>query len=180
MESENFVAQSPADNLFQPNKCAAAYKENLFRIDLDILLMRMFSASLGWDVATATLKNFQQRLLYTLSRYVSSDADVVCFPADLVDFVDIDDSYLGSLDIVIGILKETQNDVFNVLADVTGFGQSRCISDAKWHIENFCKRTRQQSFSRSSRPYDQDIALLDFDVRVGIHRLIFRTAGLKD
>jgi len=46
METENFVAESPTDYFVQADKCATANKQNLFGIYLDVLLVRMFAASL--------------------------------------------------------------------------------------------------------------------------------------
>ena len=68
---------------------------------------------------------------------------------------------LGALDVVIGVLQQAQNDVLDVFADVTGFGQGRGIGDGEGHIENLRQRAGQQRFARTGRADQQDVALLD-------------------
>jgi hypothetical protein len=43
------------------------------------------------------------------------------------DFIDIDDTPLGLLDIIVGRLQQLENDVLDVLSDIAGFGQRRRI-----------------------------------------------------
>ena len=70
-------------------------------IDLNILLVWVFTASLRWYVYHRALKNLEQGLLYTLTRNIAGDGWVVALASNLVDLVDEDDASLGSLHIVV-------------------------------------------------------------------------------
>ena len=98
--------------------------------------MRMLAAALWRNIACAAFQNFQKSLLHAFAGDIASDAYVVGFAADLVDFVDVNDADLRSLHIIIRVLQESQNNVFDVFANIARFGQRRRISDAKWYIEN--------------------------------------------
>src|SRR5205807_9599113 len=94
------------------------------------------------------------------------DADVLTRLGDLVDFVDIDDAALGGLDVKIGGVKQLQEKVFNVLADITGFGEGSGIANGERHVENPSQRPGQKRLTASGRADQQDVALIDFDVTV--------------
>jgi hypothetical protein len=83
--------------------------------------------------------------------------------ADLVDFVDVDDAALGGFQIVIGVLQQLQQNVFDVFADVAGFGKRRGVADGEGHIENARQRLGQQRFAAAGRADQQHVALVDFD-----------------
>jgi len=51
---------------------------------------------------------------------------------------------LRLLDVIFGGLQQLQNDVFDVLADIAGFGQCRRIRDSERNVENARQRLRQQ------------------------------------
>ncbi len=72
---------------------------------------------------------------------------------------------LSALHIVIGILEQSQNNVLDVLADVTGFGQRRRVRDAERHIENSGHGFREQGFARARWADQQNVTLLDLYIR---------------
>ena len=113
--------------------------------------MRMLAPALRRNIAGTTFENFQQRLLHPLAAHVARDRNVVRFTPDFVDLVNVNDADLRAFHVVVRILQQTQNDVFNVFAHVARFSQGCRIGNAKWDIENFCERFRQQSFARSGR-----------------------------
>jgi len=41
---------------------------------------------------------------------------------------------LSALHVVIGILEQAQNDIFDIFADITGFGERGRVGDGKWHV----------------------------------------------
>src|SRR4051794_33669792 len=163
-EAERFIADPFLDNFIETNKGAAADEEDLFRVHLDVFLVRMLAAALRRDVAGAAFKNLQEGLLHAFAGYVSRDADVVGLAPDLVDFVDVDDPDLGTLHVVIGVLQKAQNDVLHIFADITRFGQRGRVSDAERNIENLSQRFREQGFAGTGRPDEQNVALLDLDI----------------
>ena len=104
------------------------------RVDLDELLMRVLAAALRRDVRDRALDDFQQCLLHALAGDVARDGGVLALAGDLVDLVDIDNSALGELHVVIRRLKQTEQNVFHIIADVARFGEGRRIGDGKGHL----------------------------------------------
>ena len=94
----------------------------------------MLAAALRRDVGDRALQNLQQRLLHALAGYVARDRAVFAPAGNLVDLVDIDDAALGLLDVVVGGLNQTQQDVFDVLADIAGFGQRRRVGNGEGYV----------------------------------------------
>src|SRR6516165_6928137 len=110
--------------------------------------------------------DFQQRLLHALARHVAGDRRTVGLAADLVDFVDIDDTALGLIDIIIGRLQQLENDVLDVLSDIAGLGQRRCIRHGERHVEDASERLRQQGLAGAGRADQQDVRFRKFDIVV--------------
>ncbi len=127
----------------------------------------MFSAALRRDVGDGALEHLQQRLLHAFAGNVAGDADVVLRFADLVDLVDVDDSALGGFQIVIRVLQKLQQNVLHVLADVAGLGERGGVADGERNVEDPGQGFGQQSFSAAGGADQQDVALVDLDVRVG-------------
>jgi hypothetical protein len=94
----------------------------------------------------------------------AGDRGVVALAGDLVDLVDVDDPALTLLDVVVGVLKERQDDVLDVLTDVSGLGEARRVGDRERHLEEARQRLRQQRLARAGRTDQQDVRLLEFDV----------------
>ncbi len=75
------------------------------------------------------------------------------FAGDLIDLVDVNDAPLASLDIVIGGLKQAHQDVFDILADITGLGQNSGIGDGERHMKQLGQSLGNEGFAgaRSGR-----------------------------
>ena len=142
-EAHHFLADAFLNDFIETDERAATNEQNLLGINLDVFLMRMFAAALRRNIAGAAFQNLQQSLLHAFAGNIARDAHVVGFAADLVDLVDVNDADLRSFHIVIGILQQSQNNVFHIFADVACFGQRRRIGDAKRHIENSRQRFGQ-------------------------------------
>jgi hypothetical protein len=91
----------------------------------------MLAATLRRHTRHRALHDLEQRLLHALARYVAGDRRVIGFAGNLVDLVDIDDPALRALDVVVCRLQQLENNVFDVLADITGFGERRRIRNVK-------------------------------------------------
>ena len=152
------------NNFFEPDEGAAANKEDLLRVNLNVFLVRVFTAALRRNVARAAFQNLQKSLLNAFARDITRYAHIISLATDLVDLVDVNDTDLRALHIVIGILQEAQNNILDIFTDVTCFGKRGRIGDAEWHIQNFRQRLGQQRFSRTGWTDQQDIALLNFNV----------------
>ena len=108
--------------------------------------------------------DFEQGLLYALARDVAGDRWVVGLAGNLVDLVDIDDTTLGALDIVVGGLQQLEDDVLDVLADIAGFGERGRIRHREGHVEDARERLRQQRLARTGWADQQDVRLRELDV----------------
>src|SRR5437762_2143677 len=142
-KAHHFLANTFLNNFVESDECAAANEKNFLGIDLDIFLVWMLAAALRRNIAHAAFQNFQKRLLNSFAGDIACNAHVVSLATDLIDLVDINDADLRSFDVIIGILQESQNNVFNIFADITGFRQGRRVGDTKGYIQNPRQRLSQ-------------------------------------
>src|SRR5438132_13517291 len=119
------------DDLLQAVESAAADEQDVGRVDLDEILVRVLATALRGDIGHGALEDLQQRLLHSFAAHVARDRRVVRLARDLVDLVDVDDSALGAADVEVRGLDQAQQDVLDVLADITGFGEARRVRDGK-------------------------------------------------
>ena len=98
-EAERLLADAPFDDLVEADEGPAADEEDVGRVDLEELLVRVLAAPLRRDVRDRALQDLEQRLLHALARDVAGDRGVLVLAADLVDFVDVDDALLALLDV---------------------------------------------------------------------------------
>ena len=157
--------------LSRPTKAPPQMKRMLRGVDLDEFLLRVLAATLGRNIRDRAFDDFQQRLLHAFTADVASDRRVFALAGDLIDFVDVDDALLRALDVVVAALEEIQDDVFDVFADVTGFGQRRRIRHGERHIEDLGERLSEQGLAGAGRADQQDVALLELD-RPSLARLL--------
>src|SRR3954469_16410849 len=154
------------DDLLQPRERAATDEEDVGGVDLQELLLRMLAATLRRNRCHGAFHDLQQGLLHALAGHVAGDGGIVRLAADLVDFVDVDDASLRPLDIVVGGLQQLENDVFHVLADITGFGQRRGVRHRERYVENPRQGLRQQRLARTGRTDQQDVRFRKLNVVV--------------
>ena len=93
---------------------------------------------------------------------------ILVLAADLIDLIDIDDALLAPLHIPIGVLQQAEDDVLDIFADVSGFGERRGIDNGKRHVQNPRKRLRQQRLAGSRRADQQDVRLRKLDVAAAL------------
>src|SRR6185437_15013492 len=111
-----------ANHLLQTDESSAADKENVGCIHRGEFLVRVLASALGRNIGDGSFENLQQCLLHTFTRNIAGNGWVLVLAADLVDFVDVDDSGLGAAYVAIRGLQELKDDVFHVFADVPSFG----------------------------------------------------------
>ena len=99
---------------------------------------------------------------------VASDTDVVCLAADLIDFVDINNAHLAALDVMVGILKEAEDNILHVFADIARFGDGGGVSNGEGDIQYLCEGAGEEGFSRAGGAEEKDVALLDLDIGQGV------------
>src|SRR5260221_9047437 len=98
-KAHRLARDAPPDYVVESDERAAADEQDVGRIDLQELLLRMLAAALGRYRRHRALDNFQQRLLDAFARHVAGDRRVVALSRDLVDLVNIHDAALASLDV---------------------------------------------------------------------------------
>ena len=148
-KSHHFLPDAFLNDFIEADERAAANEKNLLGINLNVLLMRMLASALWRNIARAAFQDFQQSLLHAFARDITRNAYVVSFAADLVDLVDVNNADLRAFHIVIRILQESENNILNIFAHVSCFGQRGRISDAKWYVENPRQCLGEQRFSRA-------------------------------
>src|SRR5690606_17159546 len=135
-ETQTALAYPALNDFVEADKRSATNEQNVRRVDLQEILLRMLAAALRWNIRNRAFDDLQQGLLHTLARYITRNRGVVALTADLVDLVDVHDTALCSLDVVIGVLKQLHDDVLDVLTDVTGLRQRGRVGDGKRHFED--------------------------------------------
>ena len=102
MEPDRRLPDAATNDVFHTDERPTADEENLRGVHLDVLLFGMLTTALRRNVRHRAFEHFQQRLLNALARHVPRDTHVLRRPADLVDFVDVDDAALRRLAVVVG------------------------------------------------------------------------------
>src|SRR5690606_726109 len=148
------------DDVLDARERSAADEQDVGRVDLQEVLLRVLAAALGRDRGDRALEDLEQRLLHALARDVAGDRRVVALASDLVDLVDVDDPALGLLDVVIGVLQERDDDVLDVLTDVAGLGQAGRVGDRERDVQYTSEGLGEQGLAGAGRADQQDVALL--------------------
>src|SRR5262249_25142352 len=147
------------NNLLKSRKRTPADEQDVRRVDLQELLLRVLASTLGRYRSDRAFDQLQQRLLHALARDVAGDRRIVRFARDLIDFVDVADAGLGLLHIVIALLQQLLDDALDVLTDVTGLGERGRIGNRERHVQQPGERFREQCLAASGRADQQDVAL---------------------
>ena len=163
-EANGLFVQALLDDLLHPVESAAADEEDILGVDLDELLVGMLAAALGRNVGHSTLQDFQQGLLHALARHVAGNGGVLTLAGDLVDLVHVDDAALSQLDVVVGSLHQSQEDVLHVVAHISGLGEGSGVGDGEGHLQNPGQGLGEQGLAAARRPHEQDVALLELHV----------------
>ena len=98
------MTHTPLDNFFQSIKCTAANKEDVLCIDINEALLGVFAPALRRNTGDGALKDFQQCLLYAFAGNITRNGSAVALAGNFVDLINIDDTSLSFLDIIIGVL----------------------------------------------------------------------------
>ncbi len=176
VEADALLPDAALDDLLDARERPAADEEDVRRVDLDELLMWVLATALRWHRGRRTLEDLQQGLLHTLTGDVAGDRRVLALAGDLVDLVDVDDARLGLLHVVVGGLDELEEDVLDVLPDVAGFGERRCVGDGERHVQHPSERLREECLAAARWADQQDVRLRQLDIvvvgRTELHALV--------
>ena len=156
------------NHFIQTGKRTATNKQDLGGINLQKFLLRMLTPALRWNGSNSTFDQFQQCLLYAFTGNVTGNRRVVRLTRNLVDFIDVDNTTLCFLDIVVAFLQQFLNDVFNVFAHITGFGQRGCVGHGERDVQQARQRFSQQRFTGTGRTDQQNVTFAQLDTIAGI------------
>ena len=165
-EAHGLFVHAALDDLIHAVKRATADEEDVRRIDLNKLLLRVLASALRRDVCDRALKQLEQCLLHALARDVARDGRVLALAGDLVDLVDINNAALRTLDVKIRRLQQLEQDVLHILTDIAGLGERGRIRNGKRHVEHLGQRLGEERLTAAGRSDEQDVALLQLDVTV--------------
>ena len=147
VETDLLLIQTCLDDFFHALEGSAADEKDICGIDLEKLLMRVLSSTLGRHGSYGSLKDLKKCLLYALTGHIAGDGGVLGFSRDLIKLVDVNNTVLGTLDIVVSCLNQLQEDIFHILTHITGLSQRGGICDGKGHIQHFRQCLSQQGFT---------------------------------
>jgi hypothetical protein len=167
-----FLPDAAVDLLVEPDESPAHDEQDVGRIDLEELLVRVLATALRRHVRHRPLENLEQRLLHAFARDVARDRRVLVLAADLVDLVDVDDPLLRLLDVAAGRLEQLENDVLDVLADIPGLGQRRGVDDREGDGEKLGEGLREKRLAGAGRADEQDVRLRQLDLVLAARRLL--------
>ena len=163
-EAHGLLVHAALDDLVHTVERAAADEEDVRRVHLDELLLRVLASALRRDVCDRALEQLEQRLLHALAGDVARDGRVLALAGDLVDLVDVNDAALCALDVKVRRLQELEQDVLYILADIAGLGERSRIRDGKRHVEHLGQGLGKERLAAAGRADEQDIALLQLDI----------------
>ena len=161
------IGRTVEDGLVDTIESAAADEQDVRRVDLKHFLMRMLAAALRRNTGNGPFEDLQKGLLNAFTGNVASNGRVFRFTGNLIDFVDVDDAPFSFGNIVISSLDELEQAVFDVFADIAGFGQARRIGDGKGHIEEASQGLGQERLAAPCRADHDDIRFLQFHIIAG-------------
>ncbi len=128
--------------------------------------MRVLASALRGDVRHGTLQKLQSACC-TPSPETSRVMEVfLALAGNLIYLINVDYAALGALHIKIRRLKELEDDVFHVLADITGFGERGGVGNGERHVEHLRKRLGEERFAAAGGTYEQYVALLQLNIRL--------------
>ena len=126
----------------------------------------MLASALRRYISNSAFQDLQETLLHAFTGYVPGDGTVFTFPCDLIDLIDVDNTFFCALDVIVTCLKESHKHVFNVFTDVTCFSQGRCVRDRERNAEDLSQGLDQVSLTGTGRSDQQNIALLKLNIRI--------------
>jgi hypothetical protein len=104
------------------------------------------------------------RACCTPSPETSGDRRIFVLAANLIDFVNIDNAGLGSGYVPIRCLEQLEDNVFNILTYISGFGQGGRVHDGERYIQHLRQGVRQQGLAASSWTYEEDVRLRELHI----------------
>ena len=148
-------------------ECSTADEEDVVRVYVNVVLVRMFATTFGGNIDNASFEEFKHTLLHSFSAHIARDGWVVALTRNLIDFVNENDTALSFFHIEIGHLEQTREYAFHVFAHVSCFGEDCCIYNGERNLEELGNGASQERLTRTRGADHHNVALLNF------YRIVF-------
>ena len=158
------------DRLGDAVKGTAQNEQDIGGVDLNELLLGVLPSAVGRHVGDRSFQDLQQRLLHALAADIPGNGWIFAAAGDLIDLIHIDDPPLRPFHVVVRRLNEPQENVFHILAHISGLGQGRGIRNGKGHVQRPCQRLCQRCLSHTGGTQQQHIAFAQ--LRIGLAAVI--------
>ncbi|KAF5040610.1 hypothetical protein DSECCO2_531660 [anaerobic digester metagenome] len=159
IEADGFLICTFLDDLFQTKEGSTSDEEDILGVHFDEILLRMLASAFGGDIHFGAFQSLEQGLLYTFAGNVTGDGWCLAFAGDLVDFIDVHDTPFCFGHIIIGVLKQANEDVFHVFTHVTSLGQCGGVADREGYLQKASKSLGDQGLTASGGTDHHDVAL---------------------
>src|SRR6516165_563234 len=172
-KSDRCLSQSSFYLLLKTVKRSTAYEQNMARVDnfflgLAATLKVERRLKLGLEVHWIAqrdlgfLHQLQERCLNAATAYIPPHRTGT--RRDLVDFVYIDDSILGKLNVAVGLIHQVSNKIFDVTTDIARFAELCRIRLHEGDTNQIGNMLDQISLANSGRSQQQNIPLTVFNL----------------
>ena len=162
-KTERLLSYAASNNFVEAHECATAYEQDVGGINRGEFLVGVLAAALRRHVGNRALENLEQRLLHAFAGHVASNGWVLILAADLVYLVNIDNASLRATYVALSCLQQLEDDVFDIFADVSGFGESRGVHDGEGNVQHPSQCLRKQRLACTSRADQHDVGLGKLD-----------------
>ena len=162
--SYDMGVETLGDLLLDAIECTTTNEKDVFRVYGNHLLVGVLASSLRRNIDHRTFKQFEQSLLHPFTADIAGNGRVVSFTGNLVYFVDKDNALLCFGYIVIGHLKQTGQNAFDIFAYIPCLCQHGCIHYCKWNMQQLGDGTCQKCFTGSGAAHHDNVRLLDFHI----------------
>src|SRR5262249_1241261 len=160
-EAHALVAPAILDDALDACERAPTDEEDVGGVDLDELLVRVLAATLRRDRPGGALEGLHERWLPAFPREGTRDPPLLRLARDLVDLADVDDARLVLLDVVVGGLDELQQDVLDVLTDISRFRESGCVRDRERDLQQSREGCGEVRLAATGWSDQQDVRFLE-------------------
>ena len=159
--ANDMCVQALGDFPFDPVKGTPTNKEDILRIDMDILLVWVLPSALWRYVHHRPFQQFQESLLHAFTTHVTGDAGIIALTSDLVNLINEDNTSLCSSHVIVGNLQQTGQDALHVLTHIASLCKDCRIYDGKRYVKKLGNGLGKQGLSRTRAADHDDITLFD-------------------
>ena len=166
VEADGGTIRASLDDLIQTVESTTADEQDVGGVDLDHFLLGVLTAALRGNTGNGTLQNLQQCLLDAFAGNVTGDGGIFALTGDFIHLINVDNTGLGTLHIKISGLEQAKQDIFHIIAHITGFRECGRVGNRKRNIQNLGQSLGKEGFAGTRGANQQDVALLQLHIGV--------------